>query len=159
MKKLIFCVMIIASGIVQITLLNYFRLFTVKVDLLLICAVIAALSFPMKWSLLFCLLSGVFKDAFSVNIFGVNTVLFCLWGFLIAKLMRKIAIDNNLMRVLLVAVITLLHNLLMGAILMYWGVVIPFGILLRVLVLAPLLTSVFFLPLFKFFKNSFRDRI
>jgi len=157
MKKLAFCLIIIASGIIQITILNYFRLFTVKVDLLLICAVIAALSFPLKWSLFFCLFSGVFKDVFSANDFGVNAVLFCLWGFLIAKLMRKIAIDNNLMRLLLVGVITLLHNLLMGLIFVYCGVAIPFGVLLRVLIFAPLLTSIFFTPLFKLTKNTCRN--
>ena len=159
MKKLIFCAILIASGIIQVTLLNYFRLFTVKVDLLLICAVIAALSFPLKWSLFFCLLSGVFKDAFSVNAFGVNTALFCLWGFLITKLMRKIAIDNNVMRLLLIAVVTLLHNLLTGIILMYCGVVVPFGVILRVLVLSPILTSIFFIPFFKFIKNTCPDSL
>lgn len=157
MRKLIFCVIIIASGIIQITFLNYFRFFTVKVDLLLICAVIAALSFPLKWSIFFCLLSGLFKDAFSVNAFGMNTVLFCLWGFLIAKLMRKIAIDNNMMRLLLIAIVTILHNLLTGIILVYCGVVIPFGVMLRVLVLSPLLTSILFFPFFKLVKNTCRD--
>jgi len=159
MKKLIFCMILIASGIIQITLLNYFRLFTIKVDLLLICMVIAALSFPLKWSLFFCLFSGIFKDAFSANDFGINTVLFCLWGFLITKLMRKIAIDNNMMRLLLIAVVTLLHNLLTGIILMYCGVVVPFGVILRMIILSPILTSIFFTPLFKFIKKACPDSL
>ena len=157
MKKLIFCVIIIASGIIQATFLSYFRVFTVKVDLLLICAVIAALSFPLKWSLFFCLLAGVFKDAFGVNVFGLNTALFCLWGFLIAKLMREITIDNNMMRILLIAVVTLFHNLLTGMILIYFGEVVPFGVILRVLILSPILTSIFFIPVFKLVRKSCLD--
>ena len=159
MKKLIFCVIIIASGIIQVTILSYFRVFTVKVDLLLICAVIAALSFPLKWSLFFCLLLGVFKDTFGVNTFGMNAVLFCLWGFLIAKLMRKMAIDNNIMRLLLIAVVTLFHNLLTGMILIYYGEVVPFGVILRVIILSPILTSIFFIPVFKLVKNSCLDSL
>jgi hypothetical protein len=73
--------------------------------------------------------------------------------------MRKIAIDNNMMRLLLIAVVTLLHNLLTGIILMYCGVVVPFGVILRMIILSPILTSIFFTPLFKFIKKACPDSL
>ncbi|MGA2774637.1 MAG: rod shape-determining protein MreD [Candidatus Omnitrophota bacterium] len=153
MKKANFCVILAGCAIIQVTLLNYLKVFTVGPDLLLICTVIASLVFPLKWALFFCLSAGVFKDAFGAGVFGINTALFPLWGFLIIKLTRKIAIDNNIMRVLLIAVVTLVHNLLTGIIFMYYGTNLPFGILFRILLLSPLLAAIFSLPMLKFFKK------
>jgi rod shape-determining protein MreD len=154
MKKTNFGAILAGCGIIQVTFLNYLKVFTVEPDLLLICAVIAALIFPLKWALFFCLLAGIFKDVFGADVFAINTVLFPLWGFLITKLTRKIAIDNNIMRVSLIAAVTLAHNLLTGIIFMYYGVNLPFGIFLRILLLSPLLAAVFSLPLLKFFKSA-----
>ena len=83
MKKTNFGAILAGCGIIQVTFLNYLKVFTVEPDLLLICAVIAALIFPLKWALFFCLLAGIFKDVFGADVFAINTVLFPLLGFLI----------------------------------------------------------------------------
>lgn len=142
MKKWIFFVIIVALGMLQVTILNYFKIFGVKPDLLLISVVIASLFFEFKWAFILSVFAGLFKDIFGANIFGINTLLFPLWSFLIVRLNKQITIDYNFVRIALIFIISLLHNTITGLILIYSGNLILLGLFLRIVSLQSIYTAV-----------------
>ncbi|MCX5703483.1 MAG: rod shape-determining protein MreD, partial [Candidatus Omnitrophica bacterium] len=141
-KKLCFILIIIISGILQVTILDYFKIFTVKPDLLLISMVLASLAFEFRWAFALSIFAGFFKDAFSVTSFGINTLLFGLWSFLTLRLSKEITIDNDIIRVILVFIVTLIHNTFVGLVFIYSGNHIPSGIFLRIVSLSAIYTAV-----------------
>jgi len=132
-------------GILQMTFLEYFRIFGVKPDLLLVSVVIAGIFFKMRPVLIFAILTGIFKDIFSLSPFGLNVLLFSLWGFLVVKISREISIEDNIAAATLVFIIALLQNIATGLALVYSGSFVPIGIFLRIVLLGSLYTS-FTLP-------------
>ena len=150
MKARIFIIFTAILGILQVTLLNSFKVFGVKPDLLLIIIFIAALSLELKPALGIGLLAGIFKDAFSLTPPGVSTILFPVWIFLIAKLIREVSIDDNLTRMLLFFVVVLLNNIISGLVLIYSGVFLPLGIFLRITLLASIYTTLVLPLILKF---------
>ena len=133
-------------GVFQLTLLEYFRIFGIKPDLLLVTVVMASLFLEMRWAIVFGVGVGIFKDIFGLSPFGLNILLFGLWSFLSAKISRKISIEDNLSATLLVWAIALLQNITSGLVLIYSGNFVPLGIFLRISLLASLYTA-FTLPL------------
>lgn len=115
-------------GVFQLTLLGYFRVFGVKPDLLLVAVVLAGLFLEMRWAIVFGAGVGIFKDIFSLNPFGLDILLFGLWGFLSAKISRKISVEDELSATLLVLVIALLQNIASGLAVIYSGNFVPLGI-------------------------------
>ena len=144
MKKYFFLLFIVGLGILQVTLLDGFRFFSVRPDFLLIAVVIASLTFDLRTALLLCAFAGIFKDLFGATGFGFNTVLFTTWSFLIIQLSRLIPLDEMLMQAGLVLIVAFLHNLVTGFYMLSLGSIIPFGIFLRILILETLLTALFF---------------
>jgi rod shape-determining protein MreD len=145
----IFFPAIVILGVLQTTVLDFFRVFGVKPDLLLISVVIGSLVFGFKRAFILSVFAGVFKDALGVNIFGINTLLFPLWSFLIARLNREITIDYNLVRIALAFIISLIHNTITGLILIYSGSVIPPGLFLRIVFLQSVYTALILPLVFK----------
>ena len=146
MKASVFLVITLVLGVFQLTLLDYFRIFGIKPDFLLAAVVIAGLFFPMRLTVIFGLFIGIFKDIFSLNAFGLNLLLFGLWALLTVKISRKMSIEDNITRALLVFVIGLLQNIASGLSMVYSGSLIPCGIFLRIVFLGSLYTA-FTLPL------------
>jgi len=143
-KWIFFLILVILLALFQVTLLDYFKIFKVKPDLLLIGVVIASLIFDLRWSFILSILLGIFKDTFLVTTFGINTLLFPLCSFLIVKLSKEITIDDNLMRLALVFIVSIVHNTLTGLILIYLGNFIPLGIFLRTVFLSAVYTTAIF---------------
>ena len=137
--KLIITTLIL--GVFQLTLLDYFRIFGIKPDLLLVSVVLAGLFLEMRWAIVFGVAVGIFKDIFTLNPFGLNILLFGLWGFLSAKISRKISIEDNLSATLLALVIALLQNITSGLAFVYSGNFVPVGIFLRISLLGSLYTA------------------
>lgn len=152
MKKFLFFIAIVISGLLQVTILNYFKIFNIKPDLLLICAVIASLTFELKWALTFSLFSGLLKDVFAINSFGINSALFILWSFLIVRLNREISLESNVLRAGLVFIITFLHSIISGLIYTYSGRFVPLGILLRIIIIQSVYTALVLPIVYKFIK-------
>lgn len=140
-KLLLFFILL---SLVQLTLLEYFKVFGLKPDLILISVVIASLFFKFSSSIIFAVLSGIIKDAFLGPSLGINTLLFPLWSFLIRKLSRKIEIDNLAIRLSLIYIIALLNNLLCGLAMIYSVESIPLGLFLSRVFLAPVYTAIVF---------------
>lgn len=153
MKNFIFIAAIIISALLQTTILNCVNIFNVKPDLLLISVIIASLFFEPQWAISLSIFSGILKDIFSVNVFGLNSILFFLWSFLIIKLSRKITFDNNYVRVVLIFIIALLNNIIMRLIFLFLDNFISLGIFLRITFIESLYTALI-LPLALKFTRS-----
>lgn len=140
MNKWAFLAAIILACVLEVTSLNYFRVFNVSPQLLLVAVVVASLAFDLKWALFFSILSGILKDIFCPESAAFNTLLFAFWSFLIVRLSRKISVDNNFIRVALLFIITILNNILVKLSFVYLGKFIPLGIFLRTTFLESLYT-------------------
>lgn len=155
MKKWLFSGVILVSAIVEVSFLNYFRIFNAKPDLLLITVVIASLSFDLRRALIFSIFAGILKDAFASNPFGINMVLFPLWSFLVVKLSREISIDNNYIRSALIFIISVSTAILARLIFAYLGKVVPLGVFLRIAFLNSLYTALVLPLMLKIIKPLF----
>ncbi len=116
MTKRIFFIIVFICVALEVTFLNYFKIFSVKPDLSLIAVVFASLYFDLKWALILSIFVGLLKDTFSLNPFGIYTPLFALYSLLIARLSRKISLENNLILMVLVFIIVIFNNLLHSSI-------------------------------------------
>jgi len=153
MKKLAFAGLVIAGGVVQLTLLDYIRIFGAKPDLLLAAMVIANLFFGFRWAFAFSLFAGIFKDLFVVSYPGLNTVSFAFWSLIICQIKRHFSLDYILVRVILLWLVALLQNIGTGVWLILCGNHLPAGIFLRIVIFSPLYTAVV-LPLLSAFAQA-----
>ncbi len=152
MKVSVFLIVTLILGIFQLTFLEYFKIFGIKPDLLLVTVVIAGLFFEMRSAIIFGIFAGIFKDIFSLNPFGLNLLLFSLWGFLVAKISRKISIEDNIAAAIVVFIIALLQNIITGLTLIYSGSFVPTGIFLRIVLLGSLYSALTLPVILKFAK-------
>jgi rod shape-determining protein MreD len=140
-KNFILVIAICAIGIFQATLLDYFRLFNVRPDLLLISMVMAGLYMEKKWAISLGILAGLIKDIFVFGSFGINTLLFALWSFCIVRLSKKISIDDIPIFMLSVFLISMLNDIIIRLIFLYLGKVVSIGIFLRIMILESFYTA------------------
>jgi rod shape-determining protein MreD len=146
-------ILTVILGFLQITILDYFKVFGVKPDLILIAVFSAALFLDLKPALGIGLLAGVFKDAFTSNALSFNSILFPLWVFLIAKLIKRVSIEDNISRIFLLFIIALLNNIISGLVLIYSAGFLSFGIFLRITFLASIYTALIFALILKVIKK------
>jgi rod shape-determining protein MreD len=143
---------IIILGIIQVTLLDYFKIFGVKPDLLIIAVVlISQSSLKPRYIQFFSIFCGILKDILGLNSFGINTVLFTLWSLLIIRLSKKISIDNNFTRAMLVYIICVFNSIIMRLIFLTLGKFISWGIFFRLTFLESLYSALIAPLLFKIF--------
>lgn len=121
---------------------------------MLISVVVISLVLEFRWAFILSAFAGVFKDVFATNIFGINTLLFPLWSFLIVRLNKEITIEHNFIRMALVFIISLLHNTVTGLALIYLGNPIPPGLFLRIVSLQPIYTALVLPLIFKISKAT-----
>jgi rod shape-determining protein MreD len=124
---------LILLGLVQATLLDNFRIFGVKPDFLLIAIVIASTFFEWKKIVILAIFAGMLKDSLSINMFGMNTLLFPLWSYVTRVLSGKINLDNNIAYAVLILVIGILSGII-KFIFVFLGSAffIPPGVFLRI---------------------------
>lgn len=139
MKKIYFLLVIIGLALIQVTILNSFRLFLIKPDLLLVSVVIASLSFDLGWAIGCSIFAGMLKDIIDINIF--NTLFFAIWSFLIIKLSKKIALENKYLQAALVFVIVIVNGMIKKTINFSLGNSIPLGIFFKILILESIYTG------------------
>lgn len=130
----------IISILFQVTLVDYLKFFSAKPDLLLIAAFIGGLFLQLRWALAAGFILGAIKDSFLLNTLGLNAALFPLWIIFSVKLSRRVSVDDNLSRSVLVGVIALLNNIISGFFLTFSGSTVPLGIFLRIVLFSSLYT-------------------
>lgn len=144
MKKPFFLFGIILAGVFQITLFDSLKVFNVKPDFILLAVVMAYFMLEFKWAISLSVFAGIIKDALGIGAFGMNTLLFPLWVFLLAKVNKQIQMDSSLFRPIVVFVITLSHHIIAGLIFVTLGRFIPIGIFLRIVFIESIYTALIF---------------
>lgn len=152
MRKLLFLFIIIACALLETTVLNSFRVFNTKPELLLTLVVIVSLGFELRWAIFFSVFAGLLKDGFSINHFGINTILFGLWSFMLVRLARKISVDNDLIRVIVLSLVLVLNSIVLKIIFFYSGKFIPIGIFMRTVFFSSAYTILVSPLLFKYIR-------
>jgi rod shape-determining protein MreD len=152
-KKWYFFILILIAALLESVFLNYFKIFYVRPNLILCLVVLASLCLDIRESLLLAIFGGLLQDALTLHKFGANVLLLPLWSFLIIELSRKISIDENYMRLALILITALIHNIASGLINFYFiSAIIPGGVYLRITILEPLYTAFIFVLIFRFLK-------
>ncbi len=145
MKECKFLLVIVAAFIVQVSVIDYFRIFRVAPDLLLICVILVSLYTQRRSALMLSFLCGVLKDCLGVNPLGFYTVLFPLIGSVTVRLSRKLTIDNGIFGAFFTLIAAFLSDLCVRVALGFLGVSVRWGIMMRIFAVSSLYTAVFFL--------------
>ena len=136
MKIRLFLLAVFIVSLLQVTILDSFKLFSVKPDFLLVMIIIASLFLEWKQAIFFAVVAGSLKDIFSINTFGLNIFLFALWSYLVTKLSRKISLENNMLRGAIVFVVIISNAVLIYSLALFLGNSgISAGVFLRVMFL------------------------
>jgi len=154
-KKNHFLLLIFILSIFQTAFLDRFNLFGVKPDIMLVAVVIAGLCFELRWAFFYALIAGLLKDTFSSSPHILYTILFIFLAFFISKIRRKISIDNNFMRLVLIFIVSFLCSVVIGILFSLWARFIPIGIFLRTAFLDSIFTVSVSCLAFKFLKPEF----
>ncbi len=161
MKNLKLFFLILVFGIIQAVFLDWFKVFNVQPDLLLLSMVIVSLGndrgHSPRWAIALSLFAGIFKDIFASS-WGLNTFLFPLWSFFIVRLSHKISFDEDIVRVGLVFVATLVYSISCALILACSGKIIPFGIISRIIILGSFYNVIVFLLIIQIYTDRRTDR-
>ncbi len=155
MKKWMVFAVVAVFGLLQLTMLDYFKIFNIKPDLLLICIIFFSLALEPKYALALSVFAGILKDISGSGQYGLNTLMFALWSFSVMRLAREITIDYDLIRMLVVFAVALLHNIVSGLVLVSSGASVPFGIFFRIVIVGSMYTALVSLLVFKVITHIF----
>jgi rod shape-determining protein MreD len=153
----VFFLIILASALLQVTVLNPLSVWGVKPDLLLLCMILASFYLEFKWALLLSMCAGGLKDIFGLESWGIHTLLCAFWCVCIIKISRKISIPNNLIRSGLVLVIVIAYNVVLRCVFFSMGNPVSLGISLRIVTVESLYT-VLALPLMYKISSRFLEQ-
>ena len=144
-------------ALMQSTFLNYFRIFNLKPDAILLALIIIAPFFSLRWSVTFAFLGGIFRDIFSILPFGINIIICVLWIILAKQIFRRLSIENNLIRIIILCLIILLNNFTMQSILFILGNPIAIGTILKIVWIESVFALLLALPMYRFFAHLLTD--
>ena len=146
-------------AVLQSTLLNHFRVFNVKPDIILVALIISVSFFDFKWSMVFSFLVGIFRDSFSILPFGLNTIICILWVFLAKQIYRRLSTEDKLISYAVPCMIVLLNNLTLQVILFLLGKTIALSIFAKVVILEFVFALLLVIPLYKIFIFLLEDSL
>ena len=153
MKKLFFLLIIILLAFLQLTWPVFLSFFNCKPDFLLILIVALVFYLDFKIALVFTALAGLTKDAFLLEPFAINTILFSIWSYLIYLLSRQISTEHGYIRAAIVLIAALFNNIITGLQIVNSGLIIPPGIFLRNLTISSVYTAALSPFIFKLAKK------
>lgn len=102
----------ITAFIVQLTVLDYFKIFGAKPDIIIALVIFYAIFFGPGRGLEAGFVAGLLKDIFSVDIFGVNTLSLALTGYIVGIFSPKLFRESISIQAMLVFVFTFISMLL-----------------------------------------------
>ena len=153
MKKILLFLALIFLSVLQLAWPGFLYFFSCKPNLLLVFAVSLVFFMDFKTAFVFAVLAGLLKDLFLPGNFGLNTIFFAGWSYLIFRLSTQISTDNEYVRLFTVLAVVFLNNLLFGLIILNSGSSVYPGIFFRNLII-PSLYSVVLSPwIFKLIKK------
>lgn len=159
-RKQIYGVLILfIVAVLQATLLNYFRIFNIKPDVILIALIVLVPFFSLRWSVIFAFLSGVFRDIFSSLPFGINVILCIIWVIVAKEISRRLSIEHKLVRSAIPCLIILLNNLALRSFLFALQKPIIIYTFLKIVFLECIFALLLILPMYRFFVYIFKDSI
>ena len=95
-------IILIAAFLIQLLSLDHIKIVSVKPDLLVLLVVFFAIFFGPGAGAEAGFVAGLFKDTYSLDIFGVNIVLLSLTGLIAGMLSPKLFRESKLTQLLLV---------------------------------------------------------
>ncbi len=144
---IIFLLFVVA--LLQVSILQYFKIFGAKPDLLLIAVFWFTLSCPSKQAVILSACAGLLEDIFAPYSFGIYSLLFALFSLSIIRLGKEISIDNNLVRFIVFYIISFCNTAVIRFLFFLLGNNVPLNIFLRVAFLGSLYNALIALLLFK----------
>ncbi len=102
-------IILIAAFLIQLLFLDHIKIAHVKPDLLVLLVVFFAIFFGPGTGAEAGFVSGLFKDTYSLDIFGVNSVLLSLTGLIAGMLSPKLFKESKLTQILLVFAFSVLY--------------------------------------------------
>lgn len=137
MKEIIFVLVVFLAALVQCTLLEGVKLFTVKPDLLFVCVFVAAAFLERSWSLCIAVICGLLQDVLGSAPVAMHVVLMPCASWVFGQVSRRTPLDNPLVGAVVLLLTLFAYNVVVSMLL---GVVS-----LRVLLVQPLYSAVIFL--------------
>jgi len=154
LNRLIFLAIVLIIGLLQATVLDVFKFFWVKPDLLLASVVIASLLFELRWALVAACFAGLLKDITGIHNPGIYILLFPLWSFLVIRLSRQITLENDFIPPVIVFVVVISDSIIARVVVLSLGdPVASLGIFLRVTFIESVYTALVFILLFRIIKR------
>lgn len=138
MKNWIFLLSIFIIAVFQATILDVFKIFNVKPDILLVAVVVSSIYLDLKWALVLAVFAGILKDSLNLHSFAINTLILTVFSFLTVKISKKISLDNNFICSLLLFIIVVSNGIIIRLSYFSGDQFIPLGIFLRTLFLESL---------------------
>jgi len=109
MKRFPLYIILIAAFLIQLLFLDRIKIAGIKPDLLVLLVVFFAIFFGPSTGVEAGFVSGLFKDTYSLDIFGVNIVLLSLTGLIVGRVSPKLFKESKLTQGLLVFVSSVLY--------------------------------------------------
>ncbi len=157
-RKQIYALLILfIIALLQSTFLNYFRVFNVKPDIILITVIIFALFFNLRWLVVFAFLAGIFRDIFSILPCGVNVIICIFLVILTKQISRQLSVENKFIYSAVLCLIILLNNLILQSFLFVLDRPVVTGIFLKILFLESTFTLLLALPMYRLFERFLKE--
>ncbi|MCM8762996.1 MAG: rod shape-determining protein MreD [Candidatus Omnitrophica bacterium] len=114
-KEFFLFIYLLIFALLESTILNYFRVFGAKPDLLLVSIVVFGLYLSNFWIITLSCFAGLLLDIFCFYSFGINTILFCSIGIICKKISRNLYIENNSVIISLVFLASIIAGIVRGS--------------------------------------------
>jgi rod shape-determining protein MreD len=135
--------------IIQIYLLDLFKIFSVRLDLFVPALVNLGISYSLSYVLGFGFFLGLLEDLLSNYHWGINSFIFFLAGYLIYRIKIAFFIEQVSFKILIVILICLLMSMVKAMFLYFYGILPTLDTLLKINFIYIFYTTIFSIPIFK----------
>lgn len=115
-NHLLWAILVIATALVEVTLLQPFRLQGVLPDLILLLVIYAGIAHGEERAMFVGTLGGLFQDVTANTGVGHHVLCLVITGFLVGRLSRRLVTDHPAVKAGLVFCMAVLHGLIFTAI-------------------------------------------
>ncbi|MCM8791594.1 MAG: rod shape-determining protein MreD [Candidatus Omnitrophica bacterium] len=138
----------IVLSIIEICFLEVFEMFSLKIDLFVPALVNLGLNYSIGEVLGFGFLLGFLKDLLDFYPWGINSLLYFLFTYLVYRTAKAFVIESFYLKMSVVIFISLLINAFKGLFIFY-RVMPSLGIFLKITLISTFYTCVFSVIIFK----------